>query len=103
MNKIKIIAGDLTEDGLGLNDVDRNLLVENVELVFNCAANVRFDMSLKDAINVNTAGVLRILQLATKMIHLKVRVLQFMKFTKFKLNINIVGICSYIYSILPVQ
>lgn len=73
MDKIKVVAGDLTEEGLGLCAFDRNMLLKNVELVFNCAANTRFDLPLKDAINFNTAGTLKVLQLASQMINLKVR------------------------------
>lgn len=66
LDKIKVVGGDVTVDGLGISVLDTKALIENVNLIFHCAANVRFDQSIKDAVNFNTAGTLRVLQLATK-------------------------------------
>lgn len=41
-------------------------LSEDVNIVFHCAGNVRFNDSLKNAVNNNTVGTLRVLNLATK-------------------------------------
>lgn len=67
LDKIKLIRGDILSDGLGISDEDRVLLAENVEVVFHCAANVRFDQELKQAVNFNTNGALRVLSLAEQM------------------------------------
>ncbi|XP_055545151.1 putative fatty acyl-CoA reductase CG5065 [Wyeomyia smithii] len=67
LDKIKCIRGDILSDGLGISDEDRALLVDKVEVVFHCAANVRFDMELKQAVNFNTNGAMRVLGLAEQM------------------------------------
>ena len=77
MDKIKVVGGDVTVDDLGISDLDNETLIGNVNLIFHCAANVRFDQSIKEAVNFNTAGTLRVLQLATKIKNFKVS--QFIK------------------------
>jgi fatty acyl-CoA reductase len=71
LQKVRVIKGDVTEDDLGLCGSDCKRVTENVDVVFHCAANVRFDQQLKDAVNFNTRGTLRMLQLATEMKNLK--------------------------------
>lgn len=72
MKKIQVIKGDVTTENLGLDTSDQLELIENVHLIFNMAANVRFDLSLKEATNFNVRGTLRVLQLAEKMKNLQV-------------------------------
>jgi alcohol-forming fatty acyl-CoA reductase len=67
LDKVHVIKGDISVEGLGLNDNDENLLIDNVNLVFHCAANVRFDQTLKNAVNFNTNGTHRVLKLAERM------------------------------------
>jgi len=57
---------------LGLSTEDEAELIENVNVVFHCAATTRFDEKLKNAVNINTAGTLRILQLTLKMKKLQI-------------------------------
>lgn len=70
--KIRIIKGDVSQDDLGLCDNDKNELIENVTTIFHCAACVRFDQPLRDAINMNLLGTNRMLKLAELMTNLKV-------------------------------
>lgn len=70
--KIKVIKGDVTLDNLGLDASDEDELKENVNLVFHCAANVRFDLKLREAVNFNLNGTLSVLRLAEKMKNLQV-------------------------------
>ena len=70
--KICVVTGDISVDKLGLNDIDENLLIKDVHAVFHCAASVRFDYPLKTAVNLNTTGTLRMLQLAEKMKNLEI-------------------------------
>lgn len=65
--KLKVIRGDISQDGLDMSEEDRTELIENCELIFHCAANVRFDLNLKDAVNFNTSGTDRVLKLAENM------------------------------------
>lgn len=67
LEKVLAISGDISLDGLGLDENDENLLIDNVHLVFHCAANIRFNQTLRDAVNSNTIGTHRVLKLAEKM------------------------------------
>ncbi|XP_046383094.1 putative fatty acyl-CoA reductase CG5065 [Ischnura elegans] len=89
MSKLHAVAGDVSCEDLGLTgvtafgtgseadtevvDVDemRRRLLEEVSIVFHCAANVRFDLHLKMALNFNTKGTLQMLRLCRKMKHLE--------------------------------
>lgn len=72
LNKIKIIKGDVLEKDLGICQNDMQELISNVEVVFHCAANVRFDQPLKPMIEMNVGGTHKVLQLAEKLNNLKV-------------------------------
>ncbi|CAJ0943306.1 unnamed protein product, partial [Mesorhabditis belari] len=63
LSKIHAVAGDLTEDGLGLNQHDHQEICDNVHVVFHCAATVRFDEPLQDAVQMNLMGTARIVAL----------------------------------------
>jgi alcohol-forming fatty acyl-CoA reductase len=67
LGKIYVIKGDVTVEGLGLSENDENQLIDNVNLVFHCAANLRFNETLKNAVNFNTNGTHRVLKIAEKM------------------------------------
>lgn len=41
LQKIKTVKGDVSLDDLGIDAADRTQLVDNVDVVFHCAANVR--------------------------------------------------------------
>ena len=72
MNKVRAIAGDVCEKQLGLSEEDERTLIHSVDIVFHVAALVKFNGSLKDAINMNVEGTQRILQLADSMPKLQV-------------------------------
>jgi len=67
------VSGDVTLPGFGLSDSDRNLLCENVSVVFNLAATVRFDEELKMAVKMNVMGPRELLEICKDMKQLKVR------------------------------
>lgn len=71
LDKIVVIQGDVLDDELGINDNDRNTLHEHIDVVFHCAANVRFDQPLQGAVQFNTLGTHKMLQLAENMKKLK--------------------------------
>ncbi|XP_044014386.1 fatty acyl-CoA reductase wat-like [Aphidius gifuensis] len=73
-NKIVPVAGDVGEIDLGLSHEDRELLIQEVSIVFHSAATVRFDEKLKIAMLLNTGGTLEVLKLVNEMKKLKVMV-----------------------------
>jgi thioester reductase-like protein len=58
------VAGDLIVDQLGLSPEDRAMLVNDLDIIINCAASVNFDDPLLDAIQINYFGCMRMLALA---------------------------------------
>ncbi|XP_076391889.1 fatty acyl-CoA reductase wat-like isoform X2 [Megachile rotundata] len=70
--KVRIISGDCTLAGLGLSAADADLLTQEVSVVFNVAATVRFDENLKKAITVNVTGTKELMDLCKCMPALRV-------------------------------
>ena len=56
MKKLIPLQGDVTMDNLGLSDDQRARLLEEVNVVFHCAATLRLEAKLKDAIEMNTVN-----------------------------------------------
>ncbi|XP_018335470.1 putative fatty acyl-CoA reductase CG5065 isoform X2 [Agrilus planipennis] len=71
IKKIKSIHGDIIQENLGLSTAEQSVLTENVSVIFHCAATLKLEAPLKDAIEMNTAGTEKILELAKKTKHLK--------------------------------
>nr|CAD7440675.1 unnamed protein product [Timema bartmani] len=67
LHKVVSIQGDVTEPGLALSEADRLELATKVNIVFHSAATVRFNESLKVAVNLNTLGTQRVIQLCRDM------------------------------------
>nr|XP_012134572.1 PREDICTED: putative fatty acyl-CoA reductase CG5065 [Megachile rotundata]XP_012134573.1 PREDICTED: putative fatty acyl-CoA reductase CG5065 [Megachile rotundata]XP_012134574.1 PREDICTED: putative fatty acyl-CoA reductase CG5065 [Megachile rotundata] len=67
LNKVRPIKGDVAQHDLGISPEDRKLLIEKVNILFHSAATVRFDEPLKVAVNLNTKGTDRIIQLCKSM------------------------------------
>jgi alcohol-forming fatty acyl-CoA reductase len=74
ISKIKIIQGDCSLLGLGISDEDRKFIVNNVSLVYHCAATTRFDEKLKSAVELNTRGTLEMIKLGLECNKLEVTV-----------------------------
>lgn len=66
------IEGDLTARDLGLLPDDKETLIREVSVVINGAASLRLEWGLKAAVESNTLGTLRVLELAKQMPHLEV-------------------------------
>ncbi|CAH0699593.1 unnamed protein product [Spodoptera exigua] len=62
--KLQVVAGDILSEDLGLSPEDRLLIQEEAQIIFHCAACVRFDMFLRDAVKMNTMGTKKVLELA---------------------------------------
>lgn len=63
LKRIVAIESDITIKGLGLSQTDRQLIEEQVNVVFHNAASVRFDAALKDNMRDNVYGTREILHL----------------------------------------
>lgn len=72
LSKVKAVAGNIADENLGLSDEDELKLIDNVQIIFHIAAILKLDANLKDAVNMNTTGTLRLLKLAEKMPKLQV-------------------------------
>lgn len=67
LRKVVAVPGDITLPELGISVSDRELLCEEVSVVFHSAATVKFDEALKLSIEMNLLGTKRMLQLAHHM------------------------------------
>ncbi|CAH0404502.1 unnamed protein product [Chilo suppressalis] len=72
LQKLRVVPGDILVEDLGMSIDDREMLQKECHVVLHCAACVRFDMFLRDAVNFNTVGTQRVLDLASGMTKLEV-------------------------------
>ncbi|KAI5640428.1 male sterility protein domain-containing protein [Phthorimaea operculella] len=70
--KLRVVPGDILAEELGISSADRQELQREAQVVFHCAACVRFDMPLRDALDLNTVGTKRVLELVGGMSKLEV-------------------------------
>ncbi|XP_013888639.1 fatty acyl-CoA reductase 1 [Austrofundulus limnaeus] len=70
--KIVAVNSDLTLQELDLSKEDQSFLVENINVIFHCAATVRFNEPLKDSMQLNVLATQKMLALAHRMKHLEV-------------------------------
>ncbi|ETN61391.1 hypothetical protein AND_006947 [Anopheles darlingi] len=70
-HKIRAVAGDCMQPALGISASDREILAENVNIVFHLAATVRFDEKMKTAMQINVKACRDVLDLCHDMKHLK--------------------------------
>lgn len=70
--KIVLIESDMSELNLGLSGEDRER-IKDTEVIFHCAASVRFNDTLRLILNINVRGTRDLLLLARDMPNLKVR------------------------------
>lgn len=57
---------------LGLSTENMKELIENTNIIFHMAATLRLEANLKDAIQFNTTGTKRVLNIARKMTQLDI-------------------------------
>uniref|UniRef100_A0A1B0CFB4 Fatty acyl-CoA reductase n=1 Tax=Lutzomyia longipalpis TaxID=7200 RepID=A0A1B0CFB4_LUTLO len=67
MEQCDVIGGDVTLPDLGISPEDRQKLIEEVTIIYHCAATIRFDETLKKAVLLNTRGTKLMIQLAREM------------------------------------
>ncbi|XP_050598489.1 fatty acyl-CoA reductase 1-like isoform X2 [Bombus affinis] len=68
-HKVYPVKSDMSLSDLGLSREDRNLLLEKVNIVFHAAATVKFNEPLHVAVNVNTKGTARVIELWSELKH----------------------------------
>ncbi len=56
MSKIIPVEGDISLPNLGVSGLDLELLLDNVSLVFNSAATIKFSEDLRTAVQLNVKG-----------------------------------------------
>jgi len=66
------VAGDLTKEGLALPTEHYESIIENVHIIMNCAASVDFNDPIKQAIQINYYGPVRMLEIAKRCRNLEV-------------------------------
>lgn len=66
------VPGDVSDENLGLSNHYKQVLAEEVEYIFHCAATTRFDDPLKTSIVINARGTHYMLELAKTCKNLKV-------------------------------
>ncbi|KAK9295204.1 hypothetical protein QLX08_010397 [Tetragonisca angustula] len=69
LNRIHPVHGDVSLPNLDLSPENRIMLIEKVNIVFHIAATVKFNEPLNVAVNINTAGTARIIQLCKELKH----------------------------------
>lgn len=71
--KVSAISGDCSLPGLGLNEPSRDILINEVNIIFHGAATVRFNEHIRVAMSINVSGTREVLKLARKITNLKVK------------------------------
>ncbi|XP_015602023.1 putative fatty acyl-CoA reductase CG5065 [Cephus cinctus] len=74
LQRVQVIPGDITQDGLGLSSSDSNLLISKCTHVFHVAAFISFAAQLDLAIRINLLGSRQVLHLAKRMINIQAMV-----------------------------
>ncbi|XP_053971914.1 putative fatty acyl-CoA reductase CG5065 [Hylaeus volcanicus] len=67
LKKLILVSGDTTAKDLGLSAADKERLLQDVSVVIHMAANVKFHLTLKEAILINTLGTMNVVNLVKQM------------------------------------
>jgi long-chain acyl-CoA synthetase len=70
-SRLRAVPGDVATPDLGLSGADRRAIAATTTAVAHCAASISFNLPLAEALDVNTAGTSRMLDLAAAMPRLK--------------------------------
>lgn len=87
LNKLVPIAGDMSLPALGVSPSDVKILSDNVSIVFHSAATVKFDQTLKSAVEMNLKGTMQLIQLVRKLERLDVMLISHFSVTS----------CNYLF------
>ncbi|CAK1600634.1 unnamed protein product [Parnassius mnemosyne] len=72
LEKIVALSGDVGLPNLGMREEDEQMLIEKVSHVFHFAANVKFNETLKVAMDTNVEGTRRVLNLCKRLKNIEV-------------------------------
>ncbi|GBM17075.1 Fatty acyl-CoA reductase 1 [Araneus ventricosus] len=67
LRKVHVISGDASLSNLGMNEDDTHLLLEEVSIVFHCAAAVNFKKPLEFLLKNNVLSLSSVIELCRKM------------------------------------
>lgn len=84
LEKLIPVSGDVSLPNLGIEASILQELEENVSVVFNSAARVKFDDNLRSAIDANVKGLKRVAIFCQKLKNLKVVLQYAMKYSVFR-------------------
>ena len=70
LEKLEVLPGDIQKESLGLSPAHTEVLLANVDVVINSAANVDFNQRLDLAIQNNVLGTMRMLDLCQRAAHI---------------------------------
>lgn len=101
VEKVEAVPGDVSVPDLGMTTKDREKIKSEAEIIFHCAATVRFDETLKKAVLLNVRGTKLMLDLAKECKKLLVRIKCYcFQISEFISICSILGICSCFHIIL---
>ncbi len=63
-DRVRAIAGDVTQEGLGIDPTRRAALAEEIGAVMHCAASIAFDLPIEDARAINVEGTREVIGFA---------------------------------------
>ena len=63
-DKVELVSGDLTKENLAMPEEDRKKVTENVNIIINSAASVKFDDQIQKGLGINYFGAIRMVDLA---------------------------------------
>nr|KAF6465083.1 fatty acyl-CoA reductase 1 [Rousettus aegyptiacus] len=70
--KIIAISSELTQPILALSEEDKEIIIDSTNIIFHCAATVRFNENLRDAVQLNVIATRQLILLAQQMKNLEV-------------------------------
>ncbi|CAH0404459.1 unnamed protein product [Chilo suppressalis] len=73
-HKLVPVAGDVGDDNLGLSSEDRQMLIDNVNVVVHSAATLDFQDNLRPTVKINLLGTRKIMELCKEIKNLKVMI-----------------------------
>ncbi|XP_020857626.1 fatty acyl-CoA reductase 1 isoform X2 [Phascolarctos cinereus] len=70
--KIIAVSSELTQPKLALSEENKNMILDSTNIIFHCAATVRFNENLRDAVQLNVIATRQLILLAKQMKNLEV-------------------------------